>query len=136
MEPGQVRAGGRRGAPVREPRARPRYAGRASSGAADRAHADLVQPPGALSPQSEEGADPGLHLHGGVGLRLRPDVELAHRLHRLPATEDRSGRRAAADPHHPWSRLRAPRAGIALKQPFLALLRDLLLSFSQALTDS
>src|SRR5262249_19861322 len=45
-----------------------------------------------------------------VGLRLRRDVELAGGLRRLPAPQDRGGRRAAADPHRARRRLRAARA--------------------------
>ena len=53
------------------------------------------------------GAHAGDDLRAGVGVRLRLCVELARRLHRLPAPQDRGGRRAAADPHQARDRLRA-----------------------------
>src|SRR5262249_33448137 len=48
-------------------------------------------------------------LRGGLGVRLRPAVELARGLHRLPAPQDRGGRRAAIDPDGPRSRVLAAR---------------------------
>ena len=53
------------------------------------------------------GAHPVAHLRAGLGLRLRRRLELARRLHRLPAPEDRGRREAAADPHGARRRLRA-----------------------------
>ena len=49
-------------------------------------------------------------LRARLGLRLRPDVQLARRLHRLPAPQARGRRRAAPDPHGARHRLRAARA--------------------------
>src|SRR5213076_882506 len=55
------------------------------------------------------GADEIADLRTGLGLRLRALVELARRLHRLPETQDRGGRKAEADPDGSRRRLRAPR---------------------------
>ena len=44
-------------------------------------------------------------------------LELARRLHRLPAPQDRGGRRAAADPHGARRRLRAARTPMSFRAP-------------------
>ena len=50
------------------------------------------------------------HLRPRVGLRLRPRLELARGLRRLPAAQDGGGRRAAAAAHRARRRLRPARA--------------------------
>src|SRR5207244_2174874 len=65
---------------------------------------------GALPAQPAAGADALDHLRARLGLRLRLRVELARRLHRLPAAQDRSRRPPAADPDRPRRRLRITRA--------------------------
>ena len=50
------------------------------------------------------------HLRPRLGLRLRPGLERAARLRRLPAAQARGGGRAAAHPHGPRRGLRAARA--------------------------
>ena len=52
--------------------------------------------------------DRALHPRGGLGLRLPDDRQLPRGLHRLPAPQDRGRGRAAADPHRPRRRVRAP----------------------------
>ena len=54
-------------------------------------------------------------LRARLGLRLRRDLERARRLHRLPAPQDRGGRRAAAAAHRARRRLRAAGAVMALR---------------------
>ena len=49
-------------------------------------------------------------LRARLGLRLRVELELARRLHRLPAPQDRGRRRAAAAAHGARRRLRAARS--------------------------
>ena len=49
-----------------------------------------------------------------LGLRLRPDVELARGLRRLPATQARGGRPAAPDPDGPRRRLRDARGTMTI----------------------
>src|SRR5581483_2602836 len=63
-----------------------------------------------LPPQPAPGAHALGDLRPRLGLRLRLRLELARRLHQLPAQEDGGGRQAAADPHGPRRGLRAPRA--------------------------
>src|SRR4029077_8936537 len=50
------------------------------------------------------------HLRARLGLRLRLRLELARRVHRLPAAQDGGGRQAAVDPDDSRRRLRAARA--------------------------
>src|SRR6185436_14156687 len=77
---------------------------------AGRADAHRVLAARALHAQSAAGADPVADLRARLGLRLRPLVEFARRLHRLPAPEDRSRRQAAPDPDGTRRRLRTARA--------------------------
>ena len=53
------------------------------------------------------GADPLDDLRERLGLRLRPDVQRARRVHGLPAPQDRGRRRAAPAAHGSRRRLRA-----------------------------
>ena len=55
----------------------------------------------------QAGADPLGDLRPRLGLRLRLRLELARRLHLVPAQEDGGRRQAAADPHGSRRRLRA-----------------------------
>ena len=73
---------------------------------ADRADAHRVLAARALPAQPTPGADALGHLRARLGLRLRLRLELARRLHRLPAAQDGGGRQAAADPDDPRRRLR------------------------------
>ena len=77
--------------------------------APDRADQDRVRAARAAAAPPEAGPRPRADLRGGLGLRLRPDLELARGLHRLPAAQDRGVRRAAPDPHGARRRLRAAR---------------------------
>ena len=51
-----------------------------------------------------------IDLRAHLGLRLRDVVEVARRVHRVPAAQDRGRRRAAAHPHGPRRRLHGSRA--------------------------
>src|SRR5439155_8079530 len=102
-------------AAVRRPRAGstgPRgVAGRAE----DRAHPDRVQPAAAVHVAPRPRPHARLHLRPGVGIRLRPSLELARGLRWLPAPEDRSRRRAPAHPHDPRRRIRAAGARVTFR---------------------
>src|ERR671929_1393322 len=99
-----------RDASLRRPRARPGHARGAARRRARRADADRVLAPRALHAEPAPGADAVDHLRARLGLRLRLRLELARRLHRLPAAQDGGGRQAAPDPHRPRRRLRPARA--------------------------
>ena len=99
-----ARAGARSGPPRRHRRR-----------AVRRADEDRVPAARAADPQPAARAAPQPHLRPRVGLRLRPDLERAARLHRLPAAQARGRRRAAADPHGSGRRLRA--AGAEPREP-------------------
>ena len=75
-----------------------------------RAHPHRVRAARALPAQPAAGADALGDLRPRLGLRLRLRLELARRLHQLPAQEDRGRRQAAADPHRPRRGVRAARA--------------------------
>ena len=75
-----------------------------------RADQDRVQPPRAVPAQPPPGADAASLIFERVwGYDFGLDLERARRLHRLPAPEDRGGRRAAADPDRARRRLHAAR---------------------------
>ena len=102
--------GVRRDPALRGPRARPEDARGAPRRRADRADAHRVLAPRALPAQPAPGAHALAHLRARLGLRLRRQLELPRRLHRLPAPQDRGRREAAADPDGARRRLRAARA--------------------------
>src|SRR6266567_56692 len=94
----------------RRPRARSGDPGGQAGRRANRADAHGVLAAGALHAQPAAGAHALVDLRARLGLRLRPLVEFARRLHRLPAPEDRSRRQAAPDPDGTRRRLRTARA--------------------------
>ena len=96
-------------------RARPRRVGGASRPAQARAHAHRVPAAGAVPRASAAGPDALADLRARLGLRLRLELELARRLHGLPAPQDGGGRRAAAPAHRARRRLRA--AGLMRSLP-------------------
>src|SRR5262249_30220227 len=104
----------RRAAAVLGPRARPAHARGDPRRRQDRADAHRVLAARAVHAQPAAGAHPLADLRARLGLRLRLRVELARRLHRLPAPQDRSCEPAAADPHGPRRGLRAAR-GMSLR---------------------
>src|SRR5207302_642389 len=81
-----------RAAPLRRSRAESGHARGAARRRPDRAHADGVLATRAVPAEPAAGADPLRDLRARVGLRLRLRLQLARRLHRLPAAQDR-GRR-------------------------------------------
>src|SRR5215207_9507708 len=95
------------GPAVRGPGARPRRLHGPARRAPDRADAHRVRAARAVPTPPAPGADALDHLRSRLGLRLRPRVELARGLRRLPAAQDRGGRGAAAPPHGARRRLRA-----------------------------
>src|SRR5437764_668791 len=98
------------GPALRRPDVRPRLDGRAPGKPTLRADHDGGAPARAVHAQPAPGAAALAHLRTRVGLRLQPLLERPRRLRRLPAAEDRGGRRAAPPPHRPRNRLCAPRA--------------------------
>src|SRR5439155_21370944 len=90
--------------------ARSRHARGAPERSLDRADPHGVLAARAVSTQPTPGPDAVDHLRAGLGLRLRVRLELPRRLHRLPAAQDGSGRRAATHPDRPRRRIRAARA--------------------------
>src|SRR5207244_490174 len=99
-----------REAAVRRSRARSGHPRGQARRRADRADANGVLPARAVHAQPAAGADAIVDLRARLGLRLRPLVELARRLHRVPAAKDGGRRQAARDPDGPRRRLRAARA--------------------------
>ena len=89
------------------PVARPHGLGGVPRGAQARALAHGIPAAGAVPRASAPGADALADLRARVGLRLRLELELARRLHGLPAPQDRGGRRVAPAPHGARRRLRA-----------------------------
>src|SRR6266571_2283978 len=68
-----------------------------------------VRPARPVPRASAPGPAPVDDPRAGLGLRLRPRLERARGVRRLPAPQARDRRRAAGDPHRPRGRLRAPR---------------------------
>ena len=101
---------------LRRPRARSGLARRLARRAAHRAHAHRVRAAGALPRPPAPGPHALADLRAGLGLRLRRDLQRSRRLHRLPAAQDRGGRRAAAAAHGPRRGLRAARAAVTLRR--------------------
>ena len=71
------------------------------------AQQDRVRAARAPDAPSASRAEPVPAVRGGLGLRLRPALELARGLHRVPAPQDGGGRRAALDPDRARSRILA-----------------------------
>ena len=74
-----------------------------------RAQPHRVPAAGAVPRAPEAGADALADLRARLGLRLRLELELARRLHGLPAPQDGGGRRAAPPAHRARRGLRAER---------------------------
>src|SRR5205823_13300773 len=100
---------------VRRSRARSGHARGQARRRADRADANGVLAARALHAEPAVGADEVGDLRARLGLRLRLRLELARRLHRLPAAQDGGRRQAEADPHGAWRRLRASRTFMSFR---------------------
>src|SRR5262249_45073245 len=79
-----------------------------------RPHADRVRAARALRPVGRARPHTLRDPRRGVGLRLRPDLELARGLRRLPAAQARGRRASAADPHRARRRLRLPARAVTI----------------------
>ena len=73
-----------------------------------RAHQDRVRPARAAPLQRRHRAHARADLRAHLGLRLRDVVEVARRVHQLPAPQDRRGGRVAPHPHGAGSRVHGP----------------------------
>ncbi len=76
---------------------------------ANRTDPDGVPAAGTVPEASRPGALTKCHLRECLGVRLRQRVELARRVHRLPATQAGSRLRASAASHRAWCGVRAAR---------------------------
>ena len=99
----------RRAAQLLGPDARPGHPRGVPRRSAGAAHQDGVRAARAPDASSASRAEPVPAVRGRLGLRLRPALELARGLHRLPAPQDGGGRRAALDPDRARGRI-LPRA--------------------------
>src|SRR5204863_3275238 len=103
------------GAALRRPRARPERARGPARRPPHRADAHRVPVARAVPAPPAPGPDPLADLRARLGLRLRPLVELARGLRRLPAAQDRGRGRTAPAAHRARRRLRAaPRGDVKL----------------------
>ena len=73
-----------------------------------RAHQDRVRPARAPPLQRRHRAHARTDLRAHLGLRLRDVVEVARRVHQLPATQDRGSGRVPPHPHGAGSRVHGP----------------------------
>src|SRR5438552_7755507 len=74
------------------------------------AHPDRVLAPGALHGQRAQSLAARRDLRSGVGIRLRPVLNITRRVCQVPATQAQAGRRCARDPDRAWRRLCHERA--------------------------
>src|SRR5918999_2834487 len=127
------RRAGRGRSHLRGPAPRPKGTSRPARRARARADPHGVPAAGDLPRAPRAGAralpDPGARL----GLRLRIELELARRLHRLPAPQARGGRGAPADPDRALGRVRPPPRRMTFRRR-IALLSGLAVAVTIVLT--
>src|SRR5206468_11674305 len=107
---------------LRRPRARPRGPRGPARWARDRADPHRVPAARAVHAPPAPGPHARADLRPRLGLRLRPRVQLARGLRRLPAAKDRGARRAARAAHRARRRLHpAPAAPMTFRRRLVVL---------------